>query len=56
MPVRIAPSILATDLGQLRAAVEQEFVDLGEHAQSARSAMAKVEAGLLRRFAGLQHD
>ena len=45
-----------TDLGQLRDAVEKEFLTLDEHEQSVRSVMAKLETGFLRRFASLQHE
>jgi F-type H+-transporting ATPase subunit epsilon len=45
-----------TDLAQLRAAVEHEFLTLDEHEQSARLVTAKLETGFLRRFANLQHD
>ena len=44
------------DLGQLRQAVEQEFLTLDEREQSVRSVMAKLETGFLRRFATFQHD
>ena len=45
-----------TDLGQLREAVEREFLTLDEHEQSVRSVMAKLESGFLRRFAAFQHE
>ena len=62
--VKVGPDVLVsvrqalggTDLGRLRDAVEQEFLSLDEHEQSMRSVMAKLEAGFLRRFAGLQHE
>jgi len=44
------------DLGQLRAAVESEFLALDEREQSVRSIMTKLETGFLRRLAALQHD
>ncbi len=44
------------DLGQLRDAVEREFLTLDEREQSARSVMAKLEAGFLRRLAGFQRE
>ena len=62
--VKIGPDVLAsvrraiggTDLGQLREAVEKEFLTLDEHEQSTRTVMAKLETGFLRRFATFQHE
>jgi F-type H+-transporting ATPase subunit epsilon len=62
--VKIGPDVLVsvrralggTDLGQLRDAVEQEFLALDEHEQSVRSAMAKLETGFLRRFVAFRHE
>jgi len=54
--VSVRNAIGGTDLGQLRASVEQEFLTLDEHEQSARSVMAKLETGFLRRFATFQHE
>ncbi|MBE0532044.1 MAG: F0F1 ATP synthase subunit epsilon [Rhodospirillales bacterium] len=45
-----------TDLGQLRDAVEQEFLSLDEREQNVRSVMAKLEVGFLRRFGTLRHE
>src|SRR6478609_10548283 len=41
--VSVRRAISGTDLGQLRDAVEQEFLTLDEHEQSVRSVMAKLE-------------
>jgi F-type H+-transporting ATPase subunit epsilon len=49
-------AIGGTDLGQLHAAVEKEFLTLDENEQSVRTAVAKLETGFLRRFATLQHE
>jgi F-type H+-transporting ATPase subunit epsilon len=54
--VSVRRAISGTDLGQLRAAVEKEFVTLDEHEQSVRLAVAKLETGFLRRFATFQHE
>ena len=51
--VSVRRALGGTDLGQLRDAVEQEFLTLDEHEQSVRSVMAKLETGFLRRFASL---
>ena len=45
-----------SDLGQLRAAVEQEFLTLDEHEQSVRSVLAKMESGLIRQMVAFHHD
>jgi F-type H+-transporting ATPase subunit epsilon len=54
--VSVRRAIGGTDLGQLRAAVEKEFLTLDENEQSARTAVVKLETGFLRRFAILQHE
>jgi F-type H+-transporting ATPase subunit epsilon len=48
-----------TDLDQLRALVEERFLELDEHERKARTALARLEAGALRGFRELQeifHD
>ena len=40
----------SSDLGQLRLVVEEQFEVLGERERLARSAAARLEAGLVRRF------
>jgi F-type H+-transporting ATPase subunit epsilon len=54
--VSVRRAIGGKDLGQLRASVEREFLTLDEHERSVRSVMAKLETGLLRRFATLQNE
>jgi len=54
--VSVRRAIGGTDLGQLRDAVEKEFLTLDEHEQNVRSVTAKLESGFLRRFATLQHE
>jgi F-type H+-transporting ATPase subunit epsilon len=54
--VSVRRAIGGTDLGQLHAAVEKEFLTLDEREQSVRAVMAKMESGLLRRFATFQHE
>jgi F-type H+-transporting ATPase subunit epsilon len=48
-------AIRGTDLGQLRAAVEKEFLILDEQEKSVRLVTAKLETGFLRRLANLHH-
>ena len=62
--VKTGPNVLVSvrramggaDLGQLRQAVEKEFLALDEHEKNVSSVMAKLETGFLRRFATFQHD
>ena len=53
--VSVRRALGGTDLGQLRAAVEREFLTLDEHEQSVRSVLAKMESGFIRRLAEFQH-
>jgi F-type H+-transporting ATPase subunit epsilon len=53
--VSVRRAIRGTDLGQLRAAVEKEFLILDEQEKSVRLVTAKLETGFLRRFANLHH-
>jgi F-type H+-transporting ATPase subunit epsilon len=47
-------AIKGTDLGTLMRTVEQEFQELDEQEKSARSAFARMEADLVRRFIELE--
>ena len=53
--VSVRNAIGGTDLGKLRAAVEQEFLNLDEQETSVRSVLAKLESGFVRRFAAFHH-
>ena len=53
--VSVRRAMRGADLGQLRQAVEDEFLALDAHEQNVRSVMTKLETGFLRRFATLQH-
>jgi F-type H+-transporting ATPase subunit epsilon len=53
--VSVRRALGGTDLGQLRAAVEREFLTLDEHEQSVRSVLAKMESGLIRRLGAFHH-
>ena len=44
------------DLGKLRVAVEQEFLNLDEKEKSVRSVLSKLESGFIRRFAEFHHE
>ena len=54
--VSVRNAIGGTDLGQLREAVEREFLNLNERELSVRSVMAKMESGFIRRFAELHRE
>jgi F-type H+-transporting ATPase subunit epsilon len=54
--VSVRNAIAGTDLSQLRAAVEREFLNLNEREQSVRSVMAKMESGFIRRLAEFEHE
>ncbi|HBN75661.1 F0F1 ATP synthase subunit epsilon [Rubinisphaera italica] len=54
--VSVRNAIGGTDLNQLRAAVEREFLTLDEQEQSIRSTMTKLETGIVRSLSELHHD
>jgi F-type H+-transporting ATPase subunit epsilon len=54
--VSVRRALGGTDLGQLRDAVEQEFLTLDEHEQSVRSVLAKMESDFIRRMAAFHHE
>ena len=54
--ISVRNAIGGTDLGTLRAAVEQEFLSLDEQEKSVRSVLAKLESGFVRRFAAFHHE
>ena len=54
--VSVRNAIGGTDLGHLREAVEQEFLNLTERQQSVRAVMTKMESGFIRRLAEFHHE
>jgi F-type H+-transporting ATPase subunit epsilon len=52
--VCVRHAIAGADLGNLRRAVEQQFLVLSEQEKSTRTTLARLEGGLLRGFAELQ--
>jgi F-type H+-transporting ATPase subunit epsilon len=54
--VSVRNAIGGTDLGQLREAVEREFLSLDERQKNVRSVMAKMESGFIRRLAAFHHE
>jgi F-type H+-transporting ATPase subunit epsilon len=47
-------AVRSPDLGRLRETVEERFKTLDDREKTARSAMAKIEAGFVRRFLEIQ--
>lgn len=54
--VSVRRALDGSDLGELRASVESEFLTLDENEKSVRSVMAKLESGFLHRFAEFTHE
>ena len=54
--VSVRNAIAGTDLDQLRETVEREFLHLNEREQSVRSALVKMESGLIRRMANFHRE
>ena len=54
--ISVRRAIGGTDLGELRVAVEKEFLSLDESEQSVRRVVAKLESGFLRRLANFHHE
>ena len=54
--VSVRNAIGGTDLGELRAAVEWEFLNLDEREQDVRSVMERMESDFIRRLAEFHHE
>ena len=54
--VSVRNAIAGTDLGQLREAVEREFLNLDEREREVRSVLARMESGLIRSLAEFHHE
>ena len=54
--ISVRNAIGGKDLGQLREAVEREFLNLNERERDVRSVMAKMESGFIRRLVEFQHE
>jgi F-type H+-transporting ATPase subunit epsilon len=54
--VSVRRALSGSDLGQLRSAMEQQFLRQDERARSVQAVMEKLETGFLRRFAHFQHE
>jgi F-type H+-transporting ATPase subunit epsilon len=53
--ISVRHAIGGADLGQLRQAVEKEFLALNDQEVGRRTAMARLESGIIRRFAEFHH-
>lgn len=54
--ISVRRALRGSDLDQLRAAVEEEFLSLNAEQQSVRAVMAKLESGFLQRFVAFQQE
>lgn len=54
--ISVRRAIAGKDLARLHSAVEKEFLTMDERERNVRTVIAKLESGLLRRFAVFQHD
>lgn len=54
--VSVRQAVGGTDLRQLQAVVEKEFLTLDDNEHNARLATAKLETGFLRRMAAFYHE
>jgi F-type H+-transporting ATPase subunit epsilon len=54
--ISVRNAIGGTDLGQLHAAVQREFLHLNEREQSVRSVMAKMESDFISRLAEFHRE
>jgi len=52
--VSVRNAVHGTELGVLKAALETQFREMDEYEHSARSALARLEAGVMRRFIELE--
>ncbi|MGF2736721.1 F0F1 ATP synthase subunit epsilon [Marinobacter sp. DUT-1] len=48
--------VTGKDITELQALIEEHFLELDEHERKARSALARLEAGALRRFLDLREQ
>jgi F-type H+-transporting ATPase subunit epsilon len=54
--VSVRNAIGGTDLGQLREAVDHEFLNLNDREENVRSVMARMESGFISRLAEFHHE
>jgi F-type H+-transporting ATPase subunit epsilon len=54
--VSVRRAIGGSDLGQIKSAVERDFLTLDEQERNVRTAVAKMEGGLMGRLAEFEND
>jgi len=54
--ISVRNAIDGAGLGELREAVDQEFLTLGEHEASVRAVLARMESGFIRQLADFHHE
>ena len=54
--VSVRRALAGNDLGQLRTAIEQTYLQLDDEARNVRTVMAKLETGFLQRFASFKDE
>lgn len=54
--VSVRNALAGTDLGKLREAIEQQFLQLDEQERNVRSVLAKLESGFIRRMAAFHNE
>ena len=54
--VTVRNAIEGADLGQLRQAVQKEFLEIDDQEKNVRSVVAKMESSFIRRLAGFHHE
>lgn len=54
--ISVRNAVKGEDLATLRRMVEQEFLELDERERTARAALARLEAGMVRRFIQLEEQ
>jgi F-type H+-transporting ATPase subunit epsilon len=54
--VSVRNAIGGAELGELRQAVEREFLTLDVYEESVRAVLARMESGFIRRLADFHHD
>jgi F-type H+-transporting ATPase subunit epsilon len=54
--VSVRRAIGGNDLGELNDAVERDFLKVDDQERNVRSAVAKLESGLMGRLAEFEHD
>ena len=54
--ISVRNAIGGAELGDLRAAVEREFLAYDEHEQNIRSVLMRMESGFIRRLARFHHE